>query len=893
MISFFSLFFRVLLYTDVLLCALCGAFLLYASTTTFPSLSWQILFNTTNTTTTATTEVASNVINLFATLAGSILSLFSLQSALVMLFFNRGMSQKKKIQQSSSMCSSSFFSSPQKVLSLAPCLMLCSAGLLYLIVLVVIFMKTTGTTLRSYVWVTICTLSASMLVLHVIAVSQFVYSLFWNSTPTYGHNFGDHIFDPLLVNSGTPNKTQPASSAGTESKQNDPQPRLHLGTKHGAPTVSASSTSSSSSSSIALHNLAAAEQAEQSHREKRGYGTIQLLKIARPHRHWLYWACAVLLVRLPLSLSVPHWVAETISCLIDSNYKGAYWNVLYLCLAGTGDAVLDFWCVYLFGMAQQKIIRGLRLQLFDAILKQEIGFFDCTKTGEITSRLTTDCAEMANDLTSVFRFTIESIVRIGGIITYMFVRSWRLGLLALAVIPITSLINRVYAKFMHYNQKAVQAALAEANSVAQEAIGAVRTVCSFAMEAGEYTRYQSRIEVYYNLIVRQYCIQGVYYMVCNTFLINTAVQAAILGYGAFLIHQDLLHAKVLLAFMLYQGQLQEYFQNLFNSFTSLIKSSGAAAKVFDYIDRRPRYKRQRIGPTAIVKTSTRAMQEQNLVPITTAENIAPDLPLVRAGSISFQNVHFCYPSRPETEVLRGISIDIAPGACVALVGASGNGKSTIFSLLEHFYEPQRGHVCIDGVDVADYSHIHLHRMVAMVQQEPQLMSGTIEENILYGIGQDGLRHSERWSTVGERESAKTRVIAAAKAANAHTFIVNELQNGYQTEVGERGVQLSGGQKQRIAIARCLMQDPKILLLDEATSALDSESESIVQEALERAMKGRTTLIIAHRLSTIRNADMVFVIDGGRVAECGTHDMLLSNTQGLYYKLVQHQLAGGT
>ena len=271
--------------------------------------------------------------------------------------------------------------------------------------------------------------------------------------------------------------------------------------------------------------------------------------------------------------------------------------------------------------------------------------------------------------------------------------------------------------------------------------------------------------------------------------------------------------------------------------------------------------------------------------------VAPAAPSISAGSISFQDVHFCYPSRPETEVLRGITIDVAPGMCVALVGASGNGKSTIFSLLEHFYEPQCGRVCIDGVDVADFLHVHLHRKVAMVQQEPQLMSGTIEENILYGIGQDGLRHSERWSTGADREHAKTRVVAAAKAANAHDFIVNELQNGYQTEVGERGVQLSGGQKQRIAIARCLMQDPKILLLDEATSALDAESEAIVQDALERAMQGRTTLVIAHRLSTIRNADTVLVIDGGRVAEQGTHDALLRDTQGLYYKLVQRQLAG--
>ena len=650
-----------------------------------------------------------------------------------------------------------------------------------------------------------------------------------------------------------------------------------------APLLPATETKTSSSSikvdsavTIALGNLADADANEEKQRENRGYGTLQLLKIARPHRHWLYYACGVLLIRLPLSLSVPHWVAETIGCLINKDFAGAQQNILFLCAAGTGDALLDFWCVYLFGIAQQRIIRGLRLNLFQAILRQDISFFDMTKTGEITSRLTTDCAEMANDLTSVFRFTIESLVRIGGIIAYMFVRSWRLGLLALGVIPITSMINRIYAKFMHHNQKKVQTALADANSVATEAIGAVRTVCSFAMEEGEFQRYEARIDTYYSLIVHQYFIQGIYYMVCNTFLINTVVQASILGYGAYLIEHSELKATVLLAFMLYQGQLQEYFQNLFNSFTSLVKSSGAAAKVFDYIDRKPRYRNDRGNNNTVSNDDT----NYNATTTTTTSS--------SSGHVSLCNIHFCYPSRPQTVILRGLSLDVPPGSCVALVGASGSGKSTVFSLIEHFYEAQQGNVMIDGVDVADMVHSELHRVVAMVGQEPELLSGTIESNIMYGSGNMN-RNRTRNSNAVNRDDLVERMVIAAKDANAYDFIMNELPDGFQTEVGERGVQLSGGQKQRIAIARCLMQNPKILLLDEATSALDSESEAAVQEALNRAMVGRTTIMIAHRLSTVKNADVIVVLNNGVVVETGNHNELMrKGNDGAYHKLVERQ-----
>jgi ABC-type multidrug transport system fused ATPase/permease subunit len=370
-------------------------------------------------------------------------------------------------------------------------------------------------------------------------------------------------------------------------------------------------------------------------------------------------------------------------------------------------------------------------------------------------------------------------------------------------------------------------------------------------------------------------------MVCNTFLINTVVQAALLGYGTYLVRDGLLQPTVLLAFMLYQGQLQEYFQNLFNSFTSLLKSSGAAAKVFEYVERRPRCR------NASAEADSAAGYDGQGGEETTPPSFVKHTSTLQPGGaaqgsrggghVAIRDVHFCYPSRPEIEVLCGFSLEVPAGKSFALVGPSGNGKSTVFALLKRFYEPQSGVVTLDGVEVSRIRSAALHRQIALVSQEPVLMSGTIESNITYSLQQEGdplTEGSVPGMTAESVAELRRKVVAAATAANAHCF-VSGLKDGYGTQVGERGVQLSGGQRQRIAIARSLLQDPLVLLLDEATSALDSESESMVQEALERAMVGRTTLVIAHRLSTVRNADQLAFMNGGRVVEMGTHDELMA------------------
>jgi len=443
--------------------------------------------------------------------------------------------------------------------------------------------------------------------------------------------------------------------------------------------------------------------------------------------------------------------------------------------------------------------------------------------------------------------------------------------------------NKLYGDWLQRNSIRVQSALADANASAQEGISCVRTVYTFANEDQEVKGYLKKVLLHYRLNVKQVFMQAMYYMVVSTFLINTVVQASILSYGGYLIlyRPDLGKSpRTMIAFMLYQGQLQEYCSNLFNSFTNLIKSSGAGAKVFQLLDRTP--KRPLPAPIQVDDLNSNEG-------VGTLATLRSDAEGAREaiGNISVENVHFSYPSRPSHAVLAGVSFKVNQGECVALVGASGNGKSTLFHLIENFYQPSTGCIKLDDEHIHNWQHRRLHMAVGIVSQEPVLMSGSILRNIAYSQCD--------WTKISQEERAELlpRVERAAIVANAHEFIT-ALPLGYNTEVGERGVQLSGGQKQRIAIARAMLQNPAVLLLDEATSALDSESERLVQGALEQAMKGRTTLVISHRLSTIRKADRIVVLDKGAVVEVGNHKDLMDKplqSGPSYRAMVEREAAG--
>lgn len=345
-------------------------------------------------------------------------------------------------------------------------------------------------------------------------------------------------------------------------------------------------------------------------------------------------------------------------------------------------------------------------------------------------------------------------------------------------------------------------------------------------------------------------------MFISTFLINTVVQGTLLLVGSYMIQHKNLTSEVLLAFMLYQGQLQNEMMNLFNSFTSLIKSSGAGDKVFEILDRSP--PPPATGNDDVLQADIRPTNDSSV-------------------SIEMKDVHFSYPTRVHYPVLKGINLSVKAGTTVALVGKSGCGKSSIINLLQRYYDTTSGSIFFDGVDIKELDLKSHRRRIGIVTQDPVLFSGTILSNILYGMP----------------NATREQAVEAAMRANAHDFI-SAMPEGYETEVGERGLKLSGGQRQRVAISRAIIRRPSLLLLDEATSALDAESEEVVQRSIDNLLKessGTSTIVIAHRLQTVRNADVIACINDGKIVEMGSHEELVRLDGGYYKTMVSKSTKG--
>ncbi|KAJ8612254.1 hypothetical protein CTAYLR_002898 [Chrysophaeum taylorii] len=593
----------------------------------------------------------------------------------------------------------------------------------------------------------------------------------------------------------------------------------------------------------------------------------ELFGLARPELKWIGLGCVALLVRLPFSLASPHFQSEAIGAAINGKGGKLRCNVILLVATGAVNGLLDFWNVFLFDFSKARLLRRLRVRLFSAMLRQDRTYLDTTTSGWLASRLVADTAEMGNDLTWVFRWSIESAVRISGIVAYMFYRDWRLACVAVAVVPPCTAANYAYGVWLRRNAARVQAALAAAGAASTEALASSRTVAACAAEEFEIARYAKLVLAHYSLSVAQAIAQAAYYMLCYSILVGACVPAALLWVGGREVAKGDVKPSVLIAFMLYQGQLLEYTGQLLNSFTAMLKSSGSGGEVFKLLRRAPRtphanYRRHhdhrvhRVG----LSSSCDDSDDSTRTPLLAATAFR--------GEVEFRNVSFAYAARPGQAVLRDITLHAPPASQTAVVGASGSGKSTLFQLVLAFYEPTAGAVLLDNAPVASYDPASLRtRALGIVGQEPVLMDGTVLDNILYG------------SSRTDREVA----VAAAKVARAHTFLA-DLPDGYDTKVGERGAFLSGGQKQRVAIARAIARNPAVLLLDEATSALDAESRAAVDEALNAATRGRTTLAITHNLAAVRDADAIVVMDQGAIVEVGAHQDLL-DARGLYATLV--------
>ncbi len=513
------------------------------------------------------------------------------------------------------------------------------------------------------------------------------------------------------------------------------------------------------------------------------------------------------------------------------------------------QALLNFVQVYLLTSTSELVVAKLREDLFARLIHLSPGFFTERRTGELTSRLSADTAVLQTVLSyNLSEFARQTLFLIGGIVLLTLTHP-RLTATTLAVLPLVVGTAILFGRALRRASTGVQDRVAEATGTADEAFSQIRTVQSFTREAEEVRRYGSHLVDVIAAAMRRAKIRGTFFGILTFCGFGGVV--AVLWQGGRLVLEGTLTAGALVSFLLYALYVAGAVGSLASLFGAYQEAVGAARRVFDLLEAESSVK----------------------------DPVAPQrLPHPLKGEISMDKVSFQYnPALPE--VLRGVSLRIGAGEVVALVGPSGAGKTTIASLLPRFWDVTGGRITFDGVEIRDLSLAELRGAIGIVPQEPTLFSGTIRENIAYaGIGDDGSQPSE--------ESVR----AAAKAAHAVEFI-ERLPDGFETRVGERGVRLSGGQRQRIAIARVFLKNPALVILDEATSSLDSESERLVEQAMEDLLRARSTLIIAHRLSTVLRADRVVVIDRGVIVEEGRHQELLAS-EGVYSRLYRGQFRAG-
>jgi len=560
----------------------------------------------------------------------------------------------------------------------------------------------------------------------------------------------------------------------------------------------------------------------------------------------------------------PHYIGETISEIIKAEEEGTLalrpykTPVIKLLISAACCSIFSSCRGATFLIIGGRASVRLRQSLFDTLMRQEIGFFDTTKTGELTSRMTQDCQKVTDQVTLNVNVFLRTMVSTITTLIFMYTLSGALTMVAFISVPAIVVISKQYGKVMRKLSEATQKALADANAVAEEGLSTMSTVRSFAAEGLESQRFGAKLADYGKMVRRQARFYIIY--LASTMMLPQAVTGLVLFYGGKLALEQRIRAGSLLSFVFYLQTLNSNFSTLGDFYSSMVQALGAAQRVFDLRAREPKLP---LDPPVGLAAPTGDYE----------------------GTLRLEGVRFKYPARPDIEVLKGLSLEVPAGKVVALVGPSGNGKSTVIGLLKRLYKADEGSVTIDGVDVWRFQHGLFHRLVSIVGQEPVLYARSIRENVVCGLENPaGLPQS------GGEAVDDERVFDAAKKANAHDFIL-EMPEGYATEVGERGVQLSGGQKQRIAIARALVRQPKVLLLDEATSALDADSERQVQQAIDSMIEDgcMTVVIIAHRLSTVKNSHKICVVQGGQVVEEGPHEELISKG-GAYFRLVQCQLS---
>ncbi len=568
---------------------------------------------------------------------------------------------------------------------------------------------------------------------------------------------------------------------------------------------------------------------------------VRLLPRIQSHRGKLALASVCLIASAAISLAFPQMVRHLLDAAFQLRDRERL-NQIALLLGGmfVVQAGLNFSQAYLLSATGERVIARLRQDLFDHLLTLPPGFFAERRTGELTSRLGADIGTLQSVVShQISELSRQTLMLLGGVVLLTLTHP-RLAATTLAVVPVVVGTALFFGRRLRRISTGVQDKVAEATAVAEEAFSQIRTVQSFVQEGWESGRYGARMAEVIRAALRRALVRGVFFGAI-TFATFGGI-AVVLWQGGRLVLEGTLTAGTLVSFLLYTITVAGAVGTLAGLFSSYQEAVGAARRVFELLE---------------------------LVPAV-ADPPAPR-PLLQAlrGAVVLERVSFRYHADAPL-ALDDVSLSLAPGEIVALVGPSGAGKTTLANLLPRFWDVTAGRITLDGVDIRNLSLSELRGAIGIVPQEPALFSGTVAENIAYA-----------------RPGAPAAAVeAAARAAHAHEFI-ERLPAGYGSVVGERGVKLSGGQRQRVAIARALLKDPAVLILDEATSSLDAESERLIEEALERLLKGRATLIIAHRLSTVRRADRLCALDHGRLVEEGTHETLLARG-GLYARLYQRQ-----
>jgi ABC-type multidrug transport system fused ATPase/permease subunit len=585
---------------------------------------------------------------------------------------------------------------------------------------------------------------------------------------------------------------------------------------------------------------------------------FRLYAYIKPYKWEYALGLVFLLFTSSASLIFPKLVGE----MVDYGNRGVLGDeitriVFVLVIVLIAQSVFSYFRIFLFVRVAEKTLADLRQNAFNHLIKLPMTFFQQRRVGELNSRISSDITLLQDALTSTLAEFIRQLIVITGGVTLMMITSWKLTLFMLLILPAIMILTGVFGRYIRRLSKQAQSQVADSNTIVEETLQGIQSVKTFTNEFFEMNRYRSKTIDIAQTGIRNGRLRGAFSAFVILGLFGTMV--AVIWKGSLLISAGEIATGELFSFVIYTVFIGGTIGGMADVFARVQKFIGATEDLLAIFNEKPE-------PVEDIQ-----VQFSNNGKDQVKDTLNKQNNIVLQGGIRFEHLSFSYPSRPEAQVLKDLNAVIIPDTLVALAGLSGAGKSTLSALILRLYDPTDGRILFDGTDSRDIPLTVLRSQMAIVPQDIFLFGGTIRENIAYG----------------KTGATEEMVEDAARKANAWEFI-SKFPKGLETLVGERGMQLSGGQRQRVAIARAVLKDPKILILDEATSSLDSENERLVYDALEKLMKGRTSIVIAHRLSTIREADLILVLDNGSIVEQGTHNQLLQSPNGIYKGLSELQ-----